>query len=131
MSQNTFIERWRNYTATKATLFWACVASVIATIVIGFAWGGWVTGGTAQQMADQSARDARAQLAATVCVERFTNGPDARSRLSTFHQTSTWQRDNVLEQGGWVTMPGMAAATDGAADICAERLAAMPEPPAS
>src|SRR5918993_1895083 len=48
-------QRWAGYKATKATLFWSCAASVVATVVVGFAWGGWVTGGTAGSMAAAAA----------------------------------------------------------------------------
>ena len=51
-------ERWRNAQPTKAMAFWLCVASMILTMIVGFAWGGWVTGGTAQKMAETMTDDA-------------------------------------------------------------------------
>ena len=46
------------YRATKATLFWSCAACIVATVVVGFTWGGWVTGGTARSMAQNAAESA-------------------------------------------------------------------------
>jgi hypothetical protein len=45
--------RWGSYRPAKSMLFWACVACTIATMVIGFNWGGWVTGGTAAKLVQQ------------------------------------------------------------------------------
>ena len=50
---------WGDYRPSKATWFWSCVACVVATMVIGFTWGGWVTGGTADEQTAQ-AREADA-----------------------------------------------------------------------
>ena len=43
--------RWEDYQPSKTILFWACVAAIIATMVVGFTWGGWVTGGTSRAAA--------------------------------------------------------------------------------
>ena len=58
------IERWSAYRPTKEHLLWTAVAAVIATVVLGFSAGGWVTGGTAKKMADQAAEASHDQLAA-------------------------------------------------------------------
>ena len=44
------------YRASKTVLFWACAGSAVLATVVGFSWGGWVTGGTAREMAEQSGR---------------------------------------------------------------------------
>ncbi len=31
---------------------WGAVGGAIVLAIVGFAWGGWVTGGTAQEMAE-------------------------------------------------------------------------------
>ena len=69
---------WENYQPSKSMLFGACVATAIATMVIGFSWGGWVTGGTSRGMASTAADTARDELASTICVERFQGGPKFR-----------------------------------------------------
>src|SRR4051794_20539314 len=84
-------QRWEKLQASKTQVFWACAASVIATLVVGFSWGGWVTGGTANHMAAQAAPEARAQLAASVCVERFAKGPDATAQLAALRNSDSWK----------------------------------------
>jgi hypothetical protein len=49
----SFRQRWNEAQPTKAVLFWSVVAAVILTMIVGFNWGGWVTGGTAQTKAYQ------------------------------------------------------------------------------
>jgi len=115
-------QRWENLQATKTQVVWACAASVAATMIIGFTWGGWVTGGTASQMAAKAATDARAQLAADVCVERFTKGPDAQAQLAALKSSDSWKRDPFIEAGGWATLAGMDKPVAGAATLCAQQL---------
>jgi hypothetical protein len=123
--------RWEAWRPSKATWFWSCVGCVIATVIVGFAWGGWVTGGTAQEMAQSAASDARAQLAAAVCVDRFMQGPDAKTRLASLKKSDYWSRDDVLQKGGWLAIAGMKEPVDGAAELCAEKLVATNLAPSS
>lgn len=114
--------RWEDYRATKAVVFWSCVASVVATMVVGFGWGGWVRGGTAQEMATKAAADARTELAASVCLHQFVNGPHAKSQLASLKGVDSWKRDSFIEAGGWVTLPGAEKPVAGAARLCADQL---------
>jgi hypothetical protein len=114
--------RIENFKATKTTLFWSCAGCAVATMIVGFSWGGWVTGGTAQQNAAKAATEARAELAANICVDRFGKGPDAAGKLVALKATDSWKRRQFLEEGGWVTLPGLDKPIDGAAALCAESL---------
>ncbi len=75
-------KRREEYRPSKRVWFWSCAGCVVATLVIGFGWGGWVTGGTATQMAADAAAGARAQLAATTCISRFEKSPGAAAELA-------------------------------------------------
>ncbi len=77
--------RWANYRPSKGVWFWSSVGCVVATMVIGFGWGGWVTGGSAARMASDAASGSRAQLAAASCVVRFNSGPEAIERPAALH----------------------------------------------
>ena len=70
-------QRWDELQPSKAMLAWACAGSIAATLVVGFSWGGWVTGGTAQDMAGDASEEARGQLASVVCAESFLAAPEA------------------------------------------------------
>jgi hypothetical protein len=122
---------WGEYRPSKGAWFWSCVACVVLTLIVGFTWGGWVTGSSAEQMAVQAREDGRAQLAATVCVERFMEASDAAIKLAELKKESRWQRDGYIEEGGWVTLVGLEEPVEGAADLCASQLAEMEFPAAN
>ncbi len=121
--------RWSAYKPTKGLLVWACVGSMVATLVVGFGWGGWVTGGGARKMAEAAAAAARYDLAAAVCVERFKAGDDVAARLTALKLLQGWNRDSFIDKGGWATMPDRAEPTKLAAKLCATQLGALEAPP--
>ena len=140
--QNTSQLQWFDqYRASKTALFWACAGSALVAVVVGFSWGGWVTGGTAREMAEESAAQARQQLAAVVCVDRFMAAPDMQARLTALQGLDrSYQRGKFVEDGGWAIMPvstsGAAAPVDSsdqrkAATLCAEELAKHEVPAAA
>ena len=114
--------RWGAYQPSKAIWFWSCAACIVATVVVGFAWGGWVTGGTAARMASDAAEGGRAQMAAATCVVRFDKGPDAAAQLAALKKADSYDRGDMISKNGWVTMPGDATPVSGAADICVQKL---------
>ena len=93
--------RWEDYRPSKGIWFWSCLACIVATVVIGFGWGGWVTGGTARKMAADAAAGANAQLAAADCVSRFENGPDATAQLAALKKAEQL-RTGRSDQKGWL-----------------------------
>ena len=118
----SFGRRWEAYRPTKGVWLWSSAGCMVATIVIGFVWGGWVTGGTATRMASDAADGARAQLAALTCVASFNHGPDAVAQLAALKKASSYQRGDMLLKSGWLTMPGSADPVAGAAEICVQKL---------
>ena len=124
--------RLEAYTLSKTAVFWACAACIAVTIFIGFNYGGWVTGGTAADMARRAADGARAELAASVCVKQFGSAPNAAATLTSLAKTDSWKRGDFIEKGGWVTLPGVDKTVSGAADLCAKYLTdAIPPAPAN
>jgi hypothetical protein len=120
--KQSIAHRWQNFSASKTFVFWSCAASIVATLIVGFGWGGWVRGGTANDMASRAAADARAELASIICVSRFASGEDAAGQLALLKATDSWKRDTFVEDGGWVTLPGVERFVAGAASLCAQQL---------
>jgi hypothetical protein len=129
--KQSFGQRWEAYRPTKGLLFWSCAAGAIAVMVVGFNWGGWVTGGTARSMAESAGASARDQLVAAVCVERFQAGNDAGAQLVALKALGSYERGSFLEKGGWATMPDKIVPTGSATRLCADKLVAMEAPVAS
>ena len=130
--KRTLSQRFDDYQASKTVLFWACAGSVIAATIVGFSWGGWTTGGSAQEMAEDSAAQARQELAAVVCVDRFMAAPDAGVQLTSLQEmTSPRAQGKFVEDGGWAMIVPASSPTDyeartdhrEAAGLCAEELA--------
>jgi len=110
---------------TKPAL-WGMVGGAIAAAIIGFTWGGWVTGGRAETDAKQRADTAVVVALAPVCVERFQRAPDVAANLAALKKTEQWSQGGFIEKGGWATAPG-AAATDQASAV-AKACAALLSP---
>ena len=118
----SFFQKWRSYRPSKAVWLWSCIGSGVATIIVGFGWGGWVTGASATQMADQAADHARVQLATAYCVNHVTSSPDSADDLAKLRKTNSWDRGGFVKTAGWVTLPGTSAPISEAADLCASQL---------
>jgi len=117
-------QRWDELQPSKTVLAWACVATVAATLVVGFSWGGWVTGGTARAMAADAGNEARGQLASVVCAESFMAARDAAVQLVALKEIdSSYQQRRFVQDGGWATMPGEDSPDRRAVELCAEDLA--------
>jgi hypothetical protein len=127
----SIVQRWGSMQPSKTLLAWSCVGSIAATIVVGFMWGGWVTGSSARAMAADAAAEARAELAAAVCVERFQSAGDASAQLAALKELQRYSRGSFVQKGGWATMPDRPETTDRTARLCAERLALSEEAAAS
>ena len=118
-------QRWDELQPSKAMVAWACVATVAVTLVVGFGWGGWVTGGTAREMAADASAEARGQLAAAICAEGFMAAPDAAVQLAALKEIgNAYQRRRFVQDGGWAVMPGSDSPDRRAVALCAEDLAA-------
>jgi hypothetical protein len=115
-------QRWDKVRPTKQVLVWFCVGSVIGALIIGFGWGGWVTGGSARDMAVQSGKDAVVQRLAPICVYQFNQDPGKDQKLTELKDTGTWQRRAYVEKQGWATMPGEEKPDSKVADECAKLL---------
>jgi hypothetical protein len=93
---------------TKPAL-WGMIGGAIASAIIGFTWGGWVTGGRAESDSKQRADAAVVQALAPVCVERFRRGTDVAANLEALKKADQWSQGTVIEKGGWAAGPGEKA----------------------
>ena len=101
---------------------WSVVGGAIVLAIVGFSWGGWVTGGTAQKMAEETAEDAVVNRLAPICVEQFNQDSEKQEKLEELKEKSVWDRDDYVEKQGWATMPGEKTPDSKVADKCAEML---------
>lgn len=104
--------------------FWGAVCGAAAIAIVGFNWGGWVTGGTAEAMAAKRASTAVVAALAPICVDNFKHGKDVTAQLVELKKAKSWEQGTFISKGGWATMPGAAAVDTTVASSCAEMLVA-------
>ena len=111
---------------TKAAVrpaLWGALAGAIALAIVGFSWGGWVTGGTAETLARNSAATAVVAALTPICVEKFQQAADASANLVEMKKaTYASDQSKFVEKGGWATMPGSTEPNSAVAKACAESL---------
>ena len=103
--------------------FWGTVGGAIALSIVGFSWGGWVTGSAAEASAKQRSETAVVSALVPICVDNFRNSANAPEKLIELNKfTLIWDRGAYVEKGGWATMPGAAAPDTEVARACANML---------
>jgi len=124
MVQKTGFRRWLDEARpTKTATFWSWVASVVATMIIGFTWGGWVTGNTAREMAKEMAEEAVAKRLAPICVAQFHQDPGKDQKFKELKKLGTWQGGDYVKKQGWAKMPDEKESDSKVAEECARLLA--------
>ncbi|HXV98659.1 MAG TPA: hypothetical protein VEC93_09560 [Anaerolineae bacterium] len=118
----SFGQRWNQARPTKMIVFWSLIAVMVLTMIVGFNWGGWVTGGTAQKMAEVTARNAVAQRLTPMCVDQFNQDPGKEQKLTELKDMSVYKRGAYVEKQGWATMSGEAKPDRQVANECAKLL---------
>ena len=103
---------------------WGAAGGAIILAIIGFAWGGWVTGAKAREMSEKNADTAVISVLAPICAEQFRAQSDAAMKLEELAKLSTYEQGPFVEKAGWATMPGAETAVSGVARGCATILTA-------
>lgn len=111
---------------TKAAVppaLWGAAAGAIALAIVGFNWGGWVTGGSAETLAKSRAATAVVAALTPICVDKFRQAADASANLAEMKKAAyVWDQSKFVEKGGWATMPGSTEPNSAVARACAESL---------
>src|SRR6266542_533845 len=74
----------------------------VATLIIGFAWGGWTLGSTASKMALVAADAAKIEVLAPICVAQFNaiDGALAKFQAAIGYNRDTLVRESMKTVGG-------------------------------
>ena len=111
---------------TKAYV-WGAAFGAVAVAVVGFSWGGWMTGAGATKQAASQSHDAVIAALAPICVQAFRAQADVTAKTAELVKVSTWERGTMMEKSGFATMPGSKTADPNVARACAEILATPPK----
>ncbi len=101
--------------------FWGAIGGAIVLAIVGFAWGGWVTGGTAQIMAAEAVVD-RLTL---ICVAQFNQDSQRDQKLEELKDKDFWERDCYVKKQGWATILGETKPDSKVADACTNQILKM------
>ncbi len=94
----------------------------IAAMILGFNWGGWTLGSTAEQTAEKQSKTAVVTALAPICVEQFRSSVDNEANLAKLNTAPSYKRTSIIEDGGWAILPGSEKASAGVAKECAKIL---------
>lgn len=121
-------DRYMDFRPSKTMTFWSCAGVAVATMVIGFGAGGWMTSGTATELTQDAVEKARSELVASACVKNYAASETFANDLAKLKEASSWKQGDIVADGGWATLAGMEEPLDDAARMCANELVAMELP---
>lgn len=98
---------------------WGAVLGAAALAIVGFNWGGWVTGNKAKEMAEA----AIVGRLVPICVGQYNEDSNKVAKLAELKSTDTWKRADYVTKQGWATMPGAKEANSEVAGDCATKIA--------
>ncbi len=77
----------------------------VATMVVGFGWGGWSLASTADRMAKDRSEVAVVAALAPVCADKFRALPDAAAKTIALSKVESWKRGDEFPKE-LITLPG-------------------------
>lgn len=110
---------------------WGIVIGAVAWWAVLF-WGfGWMSAGSAKQLADNQTQTAVVASATPYCVARFERQPNPVASWQALKKSeSDYDQSDYIKKGGWATVPDQkpdSAITSAVADACATQLLALKE----
>ena len=107
-----------NISESTKPVIWGAVGGAIAAMVIGFSWGGWITGGAAANMQKAVAQKAVVQAFTPLCVVKAELQPE---QISLMQEMSRYKRDDFVIEAGWIDNVSKQYRS-GVADACADTI---------
>jgi hypothetical protein len=87
-------------------LLQGAAAGAVATIAVGFYFGGWTLASTTQKQVEAASQASIVRVLAPICADKFQRSADAGTNLKALNAADSWKRDEMIEKAGWTTFPG-------------------------
>lgn len=87
-------------------LLQGAAGGAVATMAIGFYWGGWTLSSTATKQVEEATQASIVRVLAPICADRFQRSADAGANLEALKRADSWKRDEIIEKAGWTKFPG-------------------------
>jgi hypothetical protein len=68
-------------------LLQGAAAGAVATMIIGFNWGGWTLGSTAEKQVKDAEQASIVRVLAPICADKFKHSADAGTNLEALKKT--------------------------------------------
>jgi len=104
-------------------LLQGAAVGAVATMVVGFNWGGWSLGSTADKMAKERSDLAVIGALAPVCAANFRALPDAEAKKVALSKVDSWKRADEFPKE-FVTLPGESYPSSALVNACSALLLA-------
>ena len=98
-------------------LLQGAATGAVATMLVGFYWGGWSLGSTADKMAKERSELAVIAALAPVCADKFRALPDAAAKQIALSKVDSWKRRDEFPKE-LVTPPGASYPSSALVDAC-------------
>jgi hypothetical protein len=95
----------------------------VATMIVGFNWGGWSLSSTADKMAKEQSDLAVVRALAPVCADKFRALPDAAAKTVALSKVDSWKRADEFPKE-FVTLPGETYRSSALVNACSTLLLA-------
>jgi hypothetical protein len=101
---------------------WGVVVGAIVTMIVGFSWGGWTTGSSADRVAMERSTTAVTAALVPVCLEKSKADPARAKKLVALRAlTSSYEQREAVVKDGWATF-GPGDANPAVAEVCLSEL---------
>jgi uncharacterized protein YcfJ len=98
-------------------IYGALIGAVVVGVV-GFSFGGWMTGANADKMASAMAHDNVIAALMPICVDMAQNDTDRIAKLATIKAATSFRRRDAVMETGWATVPGSETPNRDLAQAC-------------
>jgi hypothetical protein len=97
---------------------WGAVTGAIVLAIVGFNWGGWVTGSSASKIAKDAANTAVAEALTPYCVAASEADPSLPEISAQLASSGAYLKRGIMEKTGWATPLGSEKSHRQLAEAC-------------
>ena len=99
------------------------VVGAIATMIIGFGWGGWHLDSAVEEKVQAASTTATVTALAPICAKRFEKASLVdKTMVAALGAVESWERENHMMKNGWATFSGASEPNQVVAEACAKLL---------
>jgi hypothetical protein len=89
---------WASIRDRLPDLIKGAIGGAVIAMVIGFQWGGWMLGSTAEKQVKEAEQAGIVRVLAPICADKFQRSADAGANLAALKKADSWNRDEIIEK---------------------------------